>query len=155
MTRAGQLSVPGVILAGTLGSVLGALALYYFGRKLGYRRTLEFARHHGRWITLCEPDIERAKGWFDRHGAAAVFLCRVVPGIRSLISIPAGIACMPMWKFLAFTTLGSAAWTAALTGFGFVLASRFEKVEQYLDPVSWVLLGVVVVIYVVRVIRRR
>ncbi len=116
MTRTGQLSMAGVVLAGTLGSVLGAVALYYFGRKLGYRRTLEFAKHHGRWITLCEPDIQRAKGWFDRHGAAAVLLCRVVPGVRSLISIPAGIACMPMWKFVAFTTLGSAAWTAVLTG---------------------------------------
>jgi membrane protein DedA with SNARE-associated domain len=155
MTRAGQLSLAGVILAGTLGSVLGAMALYYFGRRLGYRRTLEFTKRHGRWLTLGERDIQRAKGWFDRHGAMSVLLCRLVPGIRSLISIPAGIACMPMWKFLVFTTAGSAAWTAVLAGLGFVLARNFKKVEQYLDPVSWVLLGALGVLYVVRVIRLR
>jgi membrane protein DedA with SNARE-associated domain len=155
MARAGELTIIGVIAAGTLGSVLGAAALYYVGRRLGYERTLEFARRWGRWLTLCEPDVERAKKWFDRHGASAVFFCRLLPGIRSVISIPAGIAAMPIWKFVVFSTAGSAVWTALLTAAGFVLASNFRQAERYLDPVSWVLLGVILTIYVVRVSRRQ
>jgi membrane protein DedA with SNARE-associated domain len=98
--------------------------------------------------------VERAKHWFDRHGASAVLLCRLVPGIRSLISIPAGIASMPMSTFLLFTTAGSAVWTAVLAGVGYVLAHNFKKVEQYLDPVSWVIFGAILVLYLYRVFRR-
>ena len=127
--------------------------LYYLGRKLGMERTCELARLRGRWLTISEHDVERAKHWFDRHGAAAVFLCRLVPGIRSLISIPAGIASMPMTTFVLLTTAGSAIWTAVLAGVGYLLAHNFRKVEQYLDPVSWLIFGVVVVLYLYRVFR--
>jgi membrane protein DedA with SNARE-associated domain len=155
MARAGKLSIVGAIAAGTAGSVVGAMVLYYFGRKLGYERTLEFARRRGRWLTVCEPDVKRAKEWFDRHGAAAVFLCRLLPGIRSVISVPAGIANMPVWKFIAFTTAGSAVWISLLAALGFILSANFRRVEQYLDPISWVLLGAIFILYVVRVLRRK
>jgi membrane protein DedA with SNARE-associated domain len=154
MTRKGELTFIGIVLAGTLGSVLGALMLYYLGRKLGMERTCELARRRGRWLTISERDVERAKHWFDRHGAAAVFLCRLVPGIRSLISVPAGIGSMRMSTFVMLTTAGSAIWTAVLAGVGYVLAHNFRKVEQYLDPVSWVIFGAIVVLYLVRVFRR-
>ncbi|MBX5462619.1 MAG: DedA family protein [Steroidobacteraceae bacterium] len=153
MASSGKLALAGVIAAGTLGSVLGALPLYYFGRKLGYERTLAFARNHGRWLTVCEPDIRRAKRWFDRHGGAAVFFCRLVPGIRSLISLPAGIGEMNLAAFIVCTGAGSALWTALLAVAGYLLGRNFRDVEKYLDPVSWVVVGGVVVLYVVRVVR--
>lgn len=150
-----QLSMVAVIVAGTLGSVLGALPLYYLGRKVGAKRMKELAERHGRWVTVSPEEIERAKGWFDRHGGMAVLLCRLVPGIRSLISIPAGIEKMNLAAFLAYTTVGSAVWTALLAWLGYALGSNFEKVGEYLDPVSWVVLGGLVAMYVWRVIRHK
>jgi membrane protein DedA with SNARE-associated domain len=153
LTRMGKLTLAGVIVAGTLGSLLGAIFLYYFGRKLGYRRTCEFAQRRGRWLTVSEKDVARAKKWFDRHGGMAVFICRLVPGIRSLISIPAGISRMPLPAFIAYTTAGSALWTAILTALGWALAQNYKVVDRYLDPVSAVLVGGIVVLYIVRVVR--
>jgi membrane protein DedA with SNARE-associated domain len=155
MVTRGQLSFLGVLLAGTAGSVLGALPLYYAGRKLGEERLKKLADRHGRWVTVSRDEIEKAKGWFDRHGGAAVLLCRLVPGVRSLISIPAGIARMNLAAFLAYTTAGSAVWTALLAYLGYFLGGRFKKVEEYLDPISYVVLGGLVVMYGLRVIRHK
>jgi membrane protein DedA with SNARE-associated domain len=149
----GEMAFVAVVLAGTLGSVLGALLLYALGRKSGERRLKELADKHGRWLTVSRRDLERAKRWFDRHGMAAVFFCRLVPGLRSLISIPAGIARMNFPLFLACTVIGSALWTAALAWFGYLLGSNFEKVEEYLDPVTWVVFAAIGLAYIVRVIR--
>jgi membrane protein DedA with SNARE-associated domain len=154
MTRKGELTFVGIVIAGALGSLLGALLLYYVGRKLGLDRTKELARRRGRWLTISERDVERAKHWFDRHGTSAVFFCRLVPGIRSLISVPAGIGSMRMSTFVFLTTAGAAIWTAVLATVGYVLAQNFRKVEQYLDPVSWVIFGGIVVLYLARVFRR-
>lgn len=154
MTRNGELAFAGIVMAATLGSLLGALPLYYLGRKLGFERTRELARRRGRWLTISARDVERAKHWFDRHGAAAVFLCRLVPGIRSLISIPAGIGSMPMGIFVLLTAAGSAIWSAVLAAVGYVLAHNFRKVEQYLDPVSWAIFAAIAALYLFRVFRR-
>lgn len=155
MATRGQLSFVGVFVAGTAGTVLGALPLYYLGQRIGARRLKEFADRHGRWLTLSREDIEAAERWFDRHGAAAVFFCRLVPGVRSLISLPAGIRRMPLASFLACTTAGAALWTALLTSCGYLLGSRFDRVGEYLDPASWVVAGLLVLAYVARVVRRR
>src|SRR5687768_12601891 len=87
LAGSGKLSFIGVVIAGTAGSMLGALPLYYMGRKLGEERLKHLADRYGRWLTVSRKDIERAKGWFDRHGGATVLFCRLIPGIRSLISI--------------------------------------------------------------------
>ena len=155
MATRGQLALAGVIIAGTLGSVLGALPLYWAGRKLGEERLKDLADRHGRWLTVSRHDIELAKGWFDRHGGAAVFVCRLVPAVRSLISLPAGIGRMNLAAFIAYTTVGSALWTALLAWLGYVLGGRFTKVDDYLDPISHVVVGCLVVAYVVRVIRHK
>lgn len=155
MVTRGQLSMAGIIVAGTVGSVLGALPLYYLGRKVGQKRMKELAERHGRWVTVSPDEIDRAKGWFDRHGGMAVLFCRLIPGVRSLISIPAGIDRMNLAAFLAYTTVGSAIWTALLAWLGYVLGSNFEKVGEYLDPVSWVVLGGLLVMYVWRVVRHK
>jgi membrane protein DedA with SNARE-associated domain len=152
MAAQGTLSLFGIIVAGMTGSVLGALPLYYMGRKLGEDRLKQFADNHGRWLTLSRKDIERAKGWFDRHGGAAIFFCRLIPGVRSLISIPAGIARMKILPFLAYTATGTGMWAALLAYLGYFLATEYTQVSEYLDPVSWIVFGAVGVLYFVRVI---
>lgn len=150
-----KLSLIGIIIAGTIGSVLGALPLYYCGRKLGAERLKKFAGRHGRWLALSSGDIERANGWFDRHGGSAVLLCRLIPGIRSLISIPAGINRMNLFSFLFFTTIGAAIWTSVLAYAGYLLGSNFRAVEKYFDPVSLVVFGLIIILYLWRVLGNR
>jgi membrane protein DedA with SNARE-associated domain len=151
----GELNTVGVIVAGTLGSVLGALPLYCLGRRLGEERIRAWADQHGHWVALSGEDIERAKQWLDRHGGAAVLVCRLVPGIRSVISIPAGVDQMPLPTFLAYTTVGAGVWTALLTGAGHLLGANFPQVEKFLGPVSTVVLVGIAVAFVVRVVRER
>jgi membrane protein DedA with SNARE-associated domain len=147
MAAQGKLSLFGIIVAGMTGSVLGALPFYYMGRKLGEDRLKEFADNHGRWLTLSRKDIERAKRWFDRHGGAAMFFCRLIPRVRSLISIPAGIARMRILPFLAYTATGTGMWAALLAYLGYFLGTEYTQVGEYLDPISWIVLGAVGVIY--------
>jgi membrane protein DedA with SNARE-associated domain len=155
MATQGRLALLGVIVAGTLGSVLGAVPLYYLGRKIGDERLKEFADQHGRWLTFSREDLDRAQQWFDRHGGMAVLFCRLVPGIRSLISIPAGIEGMPVVPFLLFTTIGAGLWTAILASAGYWLGANFRQVEGYLDPALYGVLAVIVVLYVWRVITHK
>jgi membrane protein DedA with SNARE-associated domain len=153
MVSQGQQNFVGVVIAGTAGSVLGTIPLYYAGYFLGAERVRRFADKHGRWLTVSREDLDRAKGWFDRHGALAVLICRVVPALRSLISIPAGIASMNLLAFLAFSTAGAAIWTTLLVYTGYVLGAKFEEVGQYLNPVSYVVLGIILLSYIVRVVK--
>jgi membrane protein DedA with SNARE-associated domain len=155
MAAQGRLTLLGIIAAGTAGSVLGALSLYYFGKKVGAERVKRFAGRYGRWLTVSSEDIERASGWFHRHGGTAVLLCRLVPGVRSLISIPAGVAGMGMTRFLVYTTVGTAVWTGLLASIGYLLRSNFAMVDKFLDPVSWIVFGAIGVFYVVRVIKHK
>jgi membrane protein DedA with SNARE-associated domain len=153
MVTKGELIMVGVLLAGTTGTVLGALPLYYLGHKLGEKRLKKFADKHGRWLALSSKDIESSKRWFDRHGPATVMFCRLVPGIRSLISIPAGLAKMPFWLFLAYTSVGAGIWTALLAYLGYFLGGNFKQVAEYLGPVSWFVFGAIAVGYAYRVVR--
>ncbi len=155
MANRGALQLGAVIAAGTAGAVLGALPLYYLGRRWGEDRAKRFADRHGRWLTVCGADVDKAKRWFDRHGGAATFFCRLVPGIRSLISIPAGIARMGVFSFLAYTTAGAAVWSALLACTGYAIGARFASVGDYLDPVSWVVFGIIALLYCYRVVRHK
>ena len=148
-----QLALTGVVLAGMIGSVVGALPLYYLGRKIGEDRLKRLADTHGRWFTVCGRDIETAVQRFRRHGGAATFVCRLVPGLRSLISIPAGIARMHLAAFVLYTALGSALWSGALAYAGYALGAHFDVVGEYLDPISTVAFAAIGVWYVIRVIR--
>ena len=150
-----QRTLSGVVLAGTIGSVLGALALYYAGYFIGEQRLNRLIDKYGRWLTISLEDLERAKGWFAKHGRLAVLVCRLVPGIRSLISIPAGIARMPLVSFLFYTAIGSGFWTALLAYGGYVLGDKFQQVEKYLNPVSYVVLLAIALIYVKRLLSTR
>jgi membrane protein DedA with SNARE-associated domain len=151
----GNLSLVGVIIAGTVGSVLGSLPLYYLGRRLGAERVISWADEHGKWLTVSGEEVERAKQWFDRHGSKAVFFCRLVPGVRSLIAIPAGIDAMPLVPFLLYTTLGSGLWTSLLTGAGYWLGENYHRVGDLLGPISRIVAGVLVLAGIVWVLKRR
>ena len=150
-----KLVMIGVVLAGTAGSVLGALPFYLLGYKLGDSRLKGVAERHGRWLTLSPEDVDRSKKWFESHGRATVLFCRLIPGIRSLISIPAGLARMPLVPFLVYTTVGAAIWSTTLAYLGYFLGSNFSQVSRYLDPVAWVVIGILAIIYVYRVVRHR
>lgn len=148
----GKLNVVLVVLAGTAGSLLGALFWYYIGRWLGQERLKHFAARHGRWLTLTPEQVGQASDWFDRYGAMAVFFGRLVPTVRTLISVPAGISAMPLASFLLFTALGTAIWTALLAGAGYVLQDHYGRVADYVGPVSNVIIGLIIVWYVYRVV---
>ena len=154
LSAQGTLSFAGIVAAGTLGSVIGALPLYWLGRTLGKERLSRLAEKHGRWFTVSPEEIDHADEWFGRHGGKAVFLGRLVPGVRSLIAIPAGLHEMPMVPFLVYTTIGSSLWTAALAAAGYGLGAQFREVEKYLDPVSWVVFGALLAWYIWRVVRQ-
>ena len=155
VTTQGKLSLVGVIVAGTAGSVLGALPLYYLGRFIDAERLKSFADRHGRWFALSRDDLTKAERWFKRRGGTAVFLCRLIPGVRSMISIPAGIYRMELIRFLVYTSAGAAIWTTLLAYLGLLLGNNFTKVGEYLDPISWGVLAIIAVWYVVRVARHK
>jgi membrane protein DedA with SNARE-associated domain len=149
----GKVSLWGVMLAGTVGSVAGAALLYALGRAVPLAKLKQWSDRHGRWLTVSREDVERAEKWFKRRGGWAVFLGRLVPGIRSLISIPAGLGDMHPVPFLIWTVAGSVLWTALLAGAGYALGAKFHAVGEALDPVSWIVFGGLLLWYVVRVIR--
>jgi membrane protein DedA with SNARE-associated domain/uncharacterized membrane protein YkvA (DUF1232 family) len=148
----GELNPVLVVLAGTLGSVLGALPWYYAGMWLGEERVSSFAARHGRWLTLGEQEIGQAMRWFERHGRIAVLIGRLVPTVRTLISLPAGMARMPLLPFLIYSSIGTLLWTAALTAAGFLLQSGYQQVAGYVDLVSKAIVGLIVAIYLWRVL---
>lgn len=151
----GKLDIVLVVLSGTIGSVLGALAWYALGRWLGPDRLRHFAARHGRWLTLSPAEVDRARGAFARWGAPAVFAGRLVPAVRTLISVPAGVSAMGPGRFLAWTTLGTALWTAFLAGMGYLLEDRYQAVAGWVNPVSNVVVGMLVLLYLYRVITFR
>lgn len=143
----GGLDIGLVIISGTVGSVLGTLAWYVLGYCLGLDRLRRFSAHHGRWLTLSPGDVDRAREVFARWGALAVFAGRLVPTVRTLISVPAGLARMGPRQFLAWTTLGTALWTGFLAGLGYVPEERYQMVEAWVNPVSNVVGSALVIIY--------
>jgi len=147
----GKLSLAAVLVAATVGSVVGALVLYWAGAALGRDRMRRIAE---RLPLMDADDVDRAQGWFDRHGRSAVLVGRLVPGVRSLVSIPAGIARMPLLPFLGYTTLGSAAYNAVLVLLGHQLGSRWRSVEKYSDPINYGVYALIVLGILVAVLRR-
>ena len=147
----GKLSLAAVLVAATVGSVVGALVLYWAGAALGRDRMRRIAE---RLPLMDADDVDRAQGWFDRHGRSAVLFGRLVPGVRSLVSIPAGIARMPLLPFLGYTTLGSAAYNAVLVLLGHQLGSRWRSVEKYSDPINYGVYALIVLGILVAVLRR-
>jgi membrane protein DedA with SNARE-associated domain len=150
-----ELDLAGVIASGSAGSAAGATVWYGLGRAWGRDGMHRFVERHGRWLLLDTEDVKRADAWFRRHQRRATFFGRLVPGVRSLISVPAGVARMPAPVFLLYTVAGTVLWTAALTIAGYLLAGAYERMRDIVGPIGSILFGTVVVVLVVRHLRRR
>lgn len=155
LAQQGRLAIVGVILAGTVGSVLGGLLLYWLGSRFDRERLETWAGRHGGWLLLTREDVEQAFEWFERHGTKAVFLARLVPGVRSLISIPAGTCGMQIAPFLFYTTLGTALWSALLAAAGMILGAQYEQVGRVLQWATYALVALVVLSIVRWIVKRR
>ena len=141
-----------VILAGTIGSTAGNAFWYYLGRKFSRSRMEAFVRRWGRWLTIDWHSIERANAAFVRRGGAIIFFARCVPTLRTIISLPAGLFGMSWPKFIAWTLAGTCIWNTALVFAGYQLGLRVEGIEAWLGPVSWAVIGLIVLVYIYRVI---
>jgi membrane protein DedA with SNARE-associated domain len=150
----GDLSGPLTMFWATLGSVLGALILYGAGRAFGEQRT--------RRVMLAVPlidedDVDRADAWFARHGEKAVLIGRLIPGVRSLVSLPAGAAGMPLGRFTVLTAIGSAVWNLLLIGGGWLLGTQYHVIEEHIDTANniiYVLIGASIAVFVMRRLHR-
>ena len=151
----GTLNVWLVLASATVGAVVGMLPWYFAGRIFGLDRVRWLADRFGRIMTLNSEEIDTATDWFRRFGPVIVFVGRLLPLIRTLISVPAGLAAMPFWKFLLFSTLGALTWNCILVGAGVILAEHYELVETWLDPGTTIVLGLVVVVYLYRLVTWR
>lgn len=147
----GEASIWVLILSGTLGAFAGAVGWHLVGRAIEEDRLKRFCARRGRLLTLSPKDIDTADRWFERHGGKAVFVGRLIPTVRTFISVPAGMARMPWSTFLLYTALGTAIWTAALGCAGYALGENFDRVQAWLGPVANVVLAGIVLLYLYRV----
>lgn len=129
-----------LMIAGTLGTVVGNYAWYRLGDRWGYERTRPFIDRWGRWLTIDFAHMEAASRFFQKHGQWVVFFLRFSPFMRTMISLPAGLAHMSVWRFLAFTTAGAAVWNALLVFGGTMLA---HYLKQYQAAMTWIVIGII------------
>ncbi|HAC1811514.1 TPA_asm: DedA family protein [Listeria monocytogenes] len=149
MTTVTSLNVVMVIIVATLGSVVGAILLYKVASYFGKERLTKIVLKYGRILRLKESDIERAENFFLKYGSWAVFLCRMIPLIRSLISIPAGMTKMKMSKFLILTTAGSLLWNTVLIGLGAMLGESWSEIVVFMDSFSTIIYSIIAILVVV------
>lgn len=148
----GQMDLVPLLLWGTAGTTFGNMFWYEIGRRMGVARFRPFVERHGRWLTMEWEDVERLDRFFHRHGHWVVFVFRFMPTFRTIISLPAGMARMPLWKFLLFTFVGSAIWNAVLAGGGLFLGLRLAELERYVGPVAIGSIVLIVLAYAYRVV---
>jgi len=149
----GEYSVVGMIIAATIGSLLGASILYGVSAAVGPLRLRAILIRYGNWIGVSEQDLDRSEAWFDRRSRSAVLICRCVPLLRSVISVPAGFRRMPFGVFMLFTVIGSLVWNTGLITAGYLLADQWERVLDFTEPfqtIVVVVIGVAVVAFIGR-----
>jgi len=149
----GDLNPVLVVAVGALGSLLGALPWYVAGRKVGAERLKQLAGRHGRWIALTPEEIDRGQHLFETRGPLVLVFGRLVPALRTVVALPAGLARMRLLPFVLWTLVGSVLWTSLLTLAGYLLESQYERIAKWLNPVSTAIFAIIAVWYVVRVIR--
>jgi len=137
----GELQIAAVIAIATAGSLAGATAWYVLGQRIGEPRLRRWVGRHGKWLTLSAHDVDRSNDWFRRHGRVAVLVGRLVPGVRTFISLPAGFSGMPLAPFLIYSALGTIIWTGVLAGAGVVLQANFSRVGDYVNVATNILLA--------------
>jgi membrane protein DedA with SNARE-associated domain len=146
----GPLTLWGVIASGTAGAMLGNLFWYALARVIGMKRFRPFIENYGRWLTMDWDDVEKAERLFGRFGGAIVSIGRMLPTIRSVISIPAGLLHMRLKTFLLWSTLGTVVWTAVLATAGWGLGMAFQDIEKILGPLSTGIIVLIVAAYLWR-----
>ncbi|MBC2122537.1 DedA family protein [Listeria marthii] len=149
MTTVSSLNVVMVIIVATLGSIVGAILLYKVASYFGKERLTKIVLKYGRILRLKESDIERAESFFLKYGSWAVFLCRMIPLIRSLISIPAGMTKMKMSRFLILTTAGSLLWNTVLIGLGALLGESWSEIVVFMDSFSTIIYSIIAILVVI------
>ena len=137
-----------LVLWGVLGTIAGSIPWYYLGKLVNEKRLSNFLDKRGKFIGITSKDLIKSKRWFDKYGVSLVFWGRLVPGIRTLISVPAGMELMPLRKFLIWTSLGSLIWVALLTYAGFVFGENYQIIETYLDQIKYILKPILILILV-------
>ena len=147
-------TVVGMMIAATVGSVVGALILYFVSAAIGPERLRGFVERFGKWFGVKSSDLVRAEEWFDRRSSAAVLVGRCVPLIRSIVSIPAGFRRMKLTSFVVLTAIGSAVWNIALIGAGSVLGDQWERVGEYVGVFQWLVIAAVLLLLVRFVVSR-
>ena len=152
MTTYTTLNIIGMIISSTLGSLIGAIVLYYIGKIFNKERLKKIISGKiGKILRLKNSDIDKADHWFDTKGNKTVFFCRFIPIVRSLISIPAGMSEMPMVKFLLYTTFGSLIWNTVLIVIGSIVGNNWESILNIFDTYSHIILVLLVIIFIVGV----
>lgn len=147
MTTKSELTVVGVILFATLGSLVGAIVLYYIGSFFGLERMQQIAMKTEKVLRVKQTDVLKAKTWFDQKGNKAVLLCRFVPIVRSLISLPAGMAKMNMKLFLLYTLIGSLIWNSVLVYLGRLFGANYEIIVNFMSQFSHYVLIILVIVF--------
>lgn len=137
---AGRMSLVLVVIVALAGTLIGNLPWYFIARAVGRDRFLELTARWGKYVAVKEADVVAAIEWFDRHGGKAVLLGRLAPGVRTLISIPAGLAEMPLTKFLALSAIGSTVWIIFLVAIGMLLQANWHIVAAIIDPMGKILI---------------
>ena len=132
----GKMTFAGVVASGTAGAMLGNTVWYLAARALGVHRLKPMIDRHGRWLTVTWPEVQRAERWFARHGTFFVFFGRLLPTVRSLVSVPAGLLRMRFRTFFLASVLGTAMWTTILAGAGYKLKENVAEVETMIGPAS-------------------
>ena len=133
----GDLNFYILIFFGLIGTVLGALPWYYLGRFLNEKKLSKVVESKGKFLGISSKDFNKSKLWFDKYGVSLVFWGRLIPGIRTLISVPAGVELMPLRKFLVWTTLGSLIWVILLSLSGYIFGENYRLIETYLDNLKF------------------
>ncbi|HUQ98742.1 MAG TPA: DedA family protein [Gemmatimonadaceae bacterium] len=154
-TANGRMKLARVILAGTIGSVAGSLPLYYLGCALGEERLRNWVEKYGRWMMLRGRDLERATKRFAGNNVLAVFIGQLIPGVRGLISLPAGVARMNVGLFLAANFAGTLIWCSVLAVAGRLLGANFTKIHKLLGPIGWSMLALLIAALIAWIFRRR
>lgn len=142
----GQLSLLPIIIVGTIANLVGSLIAYYIGYFLEERIIVNFVKKHGKFVLLSHHDYERAHKWFEKYGDKIIFISRLLPGVRTVISLPAGMLEMDIKKFIIYTTLGCAIWSTLLTYIGFTLGENWRELEVYFRKFELVIGAAVLIV---------
>jgi membrane protein DedA with SNARE-associated domain len=143
-----------VLLSAVIGSCLGATLLYSVGRWGGETRIAGWLDRYGKWVLLSSSDLYTTKAWFGKHGTWAVLVARVLPGMRTFVSIPAGLVSMPYPRFVLLTAIGSGVWNGFLVGAGYFLGKNWDQVQGWIAPFGPIVYGIIILLVLVFVGRR-